>query len=117
MTALGIIIFLCRVQMKYVVLLTKKSKKRNASLKEFGNGKYVMGNIQNRKREYESGLNSTSIEFLKCTGQLRPKEPHESLEDFVKRAAALAQHFQDLEENRKDPQLVKVKEYILGKGW
>lgn len=76
-----------------------------------------MGNIQNRKREYESGLNSLNVNTLIKKGRVSKKQPNEPLAKFVERAAKAAQHFQELEESRKDPKLAGVRKYIEEKGW
>lgn len=76
-----------------------------------------MGNIQNRRREYESGLNSVNVNTLVNTGRMNQRREHEPVEDFIKRAVECARHFQELEEDRKDPRLKDAKKYILERGW
>lgn len=76
-----------------------------------------MGNIQNRKREYMAGLTTTNIAFLIKEGKLEPMRQHELIESFLDRACKVAQHFQDLEEQRRDPQRIRVERYIQERGW
>ena len=73
-----------------------------------------MGNIQNRKKEYESGLNMLSI------AKLAPgltKYTNESTRDFLDRAVSFMYHARIQADKREDPGFANAKDYIEKRGW